>query len=667
MTEDSKKTTVSVPDPTSLPRRRRTVLWSGLERGAAALYNRVIHSWLGRLLTSYRTAEDLAYRGRRREGRDRCRPVSAARLRMVDALESGRVIALLHRIFSALFDAPLRCYGVFGLCYSLFGIVLYFAVPYLSSTETGSLIYLLGYMAIFAVSVPLTLSPKPLRRTLGEGRIMRKCLTAGLGIPSERLADRGDQGNEKLQPEWICFSILLSIFAAVGSYFTNPFLIPLVGVLLGVVGMIFAYPEAGVILSTSMLPLIWLDRRFMTVLAVMILLTWISYIHKLLFLHRTMRMGLLDWAVLVFGVSLLVSCFTGAAVTTDTVVYTGLILLFLSDYFLIVNLMTTRAHIARCLGGVLSSVVVVTVLGYVRMIPADALTWLEGSRAGDLLADGFTRSMGALSDLWATHSELFLVLTFPWLFAFLIHTKRLLRALGLILLVTANVLLVVISHADSTLLCIVICSCLFFLLYSHKSLAIGVMGLPTLGCAYLWADHLFPSSSLLAWDWFATSTPTQDGLRESVWRMIVDHPFGIGMGADSFATVYPSYASSGVDFATNAGNLYRDILLSHGWCGLLILALALFFFVQKSLSCIRHAASKSSRALILGGLGSVTAVLLLGTVRSFAGTPRVFFTLLLAVALCSAYENILFEEHDVLTVDPAGDHTREDRMYRVGA
>lgn len=380
-----------------------------------------------------------------------------------------------------------------------------------------------------------------------------------------------------------------------------------------------------------------------------------------------MRMGLLDWSVLVFGAFLLVSCFTGSAVTTDTVVYAGLIILFLSDYFLIVNLMTTRAHITRCLGGVLSSVVLVTLLGYVRMIPVDALTWLEGSRAGDLLVDGFAYGMGALSGLWETHSELFLVITFPWLYAFLIHTKRLLRTLGLTVLMIANVLLVVFSHADSTLLCIVICSCLFFLLYSHKSLAVGVVGLPTLGCVYLWADRLFPSSAPLAWDWFATQTPTQDGVRGSVWRMIADHPFGIGMGSDSFAAVYPAYASSGVDFATNAGNLYLDILLSHGWCGLLILALVLFLFVQKSLSCIRHAASKGSRALILGGLGSVVSVLLLGTVRSFAGTPRVFFTLLLAVALCSAYENILFEEHDVLTVDPAGDHTREDRMYRVGA
>jgi len=664
MTEDS-KTTASLPDGTAMPRRRRTVLWSGLERGTSALYNRVIRSWLGRLLTSYRSVENLVYRGRRVEGRDRCRPVSSARLRAVDALESARVTALLHRVFSALFDAPLRCYGVFGLCCSLFGIALYFAAPYLDPGLSVSWIHLLCYMAIFAVSVPLTLSPKPLRRVLGEGRIMRRCLTGGLGIPTERLA-RADRRVTKPRPVWFFVSVLLAVPAAAVSYLTHPFIVPLAGVLVALVGMIFAYPEAGVILSTSMLPLIWLDRRFMLVLAVAILLTWISYIHKLLFLHRTMRMGLLDWAVLVLGAFLLISCFTGAAVTTDTVVYTGLIVLFLSDYFLIVNLMTTRAHIARCLGGVLSSVVVVTVLGYVRMIPVDALSWLEGSRAGDLLVDAFTHGMGALSGLWATHSELFLVITFPWLFAFLLHTKRLLRTFGLSLLMGANVLLVVLSHADSTLLCIVLCSCLFFLLYSHKTLAVGTLAAPALGCVCVWVDYLFPSSALLAWDWFADRTPAQDSLRQSVWRMIADHPFGIGIGSDSFAAVYPSYAPSDLTFAANAGNLYLDILLSHGWCGLLLLALVLFLFVQKSLSCIRHAASKSSRALILGGLGSVVSVLILGTVRSFSGIPRVFFTLLLAVALCSAYENILFEEHDVLTVDPAGDHTREDRMYRVG-
>lgn len=666
MTEDSKKNTASVPDRAVMPRRRRTVLWSGLVRGTSAVYRRVIGSWLGRLLTSYRSVEDRAYRGRRESGRDRCRPMSAARLRMVEALESGRFIAFLHRLFSALCDAPVRCYGVFGLSYSLFGIVLYFALPYLYPVATASWAQLLCYMAVFAISVPLTLSSRPLRRVLGGGRILRRCLTGGLGIPSERFAHRAGQTAARPRPVWICVAVLLAIPAAAVACLTHPFAVPLFGVLVAVVGMVFAYPEAGVILSTSMLPLIWLDRGFMPWVAVVILLSWCSYIHKLLFLHRTIRMGLLDWAVLALGAFLLVSGLTGAAVTTDTIVYTALICIFLSDYFLLVNLMTTRAHITRCLWGVLSSVVLVTVLGYVRMLPVDTLSWLEGSRAGDLLVDGFTRSLAALSGLWATHSELYLVITFPWLYAFLMHTKRLIRTLALSLLMMANALLVIASHADSTLLCIVLCSCLFFLLYSHKSMAVGVLALPTVGCAYLWLDYLFPSSAWLAWDWFATTTPRQDAVRESVWRMIADHPFGIGMGSDSFAAVYPAYAPSGAETVTNAGNLYLDLLLSHGWCGVLVWALVLFLFLQKSLSCVRHTASKGARALILGGLCSVTSVLILGTVRSFAGVPRVFFTLLLAVALCSAYENVLFEEHDVLTVDPAGDPTCEDRMYRSG-
>jgi hypothetical protein len=44
----------------------------------------------------------------------------------------------------------------------------------------------------------------------------------------------------------------------------------------------------------------------------------------------------------------------------------------------------------------------------------------------------------------------------------------------------------------------------------------------------------------------------------------------------------------------------------------------------------------------------------------------VFFTLLLVVALCSAYENIIFDESDVLTADRAGSPLGEDRIYRRG-
>ena len=75
--------------------------------------------------------------------------------------------------------------------------------------------------------------------------------------------------------------------------------------------------------------------------------------------------------------------------------------------------------------------VVVTVLAYLRIVPVDDLGWLEGSRAGNAIIAGVEDGIQQLSGLWLEHSELYLVLAIPWLYAYLLHTKRLLgRILG---------------------------------------------------------------------------------------------------------------------------------------------------------------------------------------------------------------------------------------------
>jgi hypothetical protein len=115
---------------------------------------------------------------------------------------------------------------------------------------------------------------------------------------------------------------------------------------------------------------------------------------------------------------------------------------------------------------------------------------------------------------------------------------------------------------------------------------------------------------------------------------------------------------------TECGNLYFELLLAYGWAGLILFAGTVFLFVQKSLTCLGHTTDRRDRAMILGGVISVVGALVFGTVRSFITSPRVFFTLTLVLALCSAYENILFDESDVLTARQAGTSTEEDRVFR---
>lgn len=636
---------------------RDHLLWNGLNRGTSWLYAVVRHSLLGRVMTGYRRADKALGGGR---GHHACAPRSPARLALLRVMEGSRLLNALWGLFGGLYACPAAIYGLFGLSYGLGGVLLYFLLPFLYPSLAPDRAHLMWCAVMALLSLPWVFSRKSAGGVLERGLLSGPVLTELLGIPQEHTA-------KPVSRRWALLWYLcpiLGLGGAVGALYIHPLIIPLAMAGLGLLGMIFSHPEAGVVLSTLTLPAVWLNRNLMTVAVAIILLTWISYGIKLLLLHRTLRFGLLDRVVLIMGLLLAAYGCTGHGVSAETVLRSICLLVCLSDYFLIVNLMNTRAYIRRCLFGVGLSVVLVTFLSYLRLIPVDGLLWLEGSRAGDAILDAVREGYAALSQLWVEHSELYLVLVFPWLYAYLIHTKRFFRKVMGVLFVGLDAALIVMTDSVSALFCIVGVTVLFFLLLDHRCLTAGILAFPALGCGAVWAMWFFPLSDRLQ-TVLSRSRHYKALLSDSLWEMVKDHPMGIGLGEEAFTRVYPAYAAPDLGAVTDSGSLLFEILLSYGWVGLLLFAALLFLFWQKGLTCLGHTAATRDRAMILGGTVSLTGAVIFGTVRSFVTSPRVFFTLLLVIALCSAYENILFEESDVREAALESSPLEEHRLYKA--
>lgn len=637
----------------------RGILWDSLNRGTAKLYRLIAGSLPGRIMTGYRRADAAFAGGKRYTGRHACTPMSPARMRLLSAVESGLLFKGIRALFSGLFGLPLAVYGLFLLSYGLAGGIAYFALPYVYRPLAPDMEHLVLSAVLALLAIPLILTKKTLAETLGVGGIPYLIFVRFLGIPRDRL----DVPRRQISIVLPYLTVLLALGGAAAALVSHVLLVPLVLICIGALGLIFSYPEAGVVLSTVMLPAIWLNRNLLIPLVALILLTWLSYGVKLLFLHRTIRFGLLDTVILIFGGLILLSGFTGVAVTTETRMTGILLFVCLTDYFLIVNLMTTRAYIRRSLLGVGVSVVVVTLLSYLRIVPVDGLGWLEGSRAGNAIIEGVENGIRQLSGLWLEHSELYLVLVFPWLYAYLTHTRRFLRRVAALLFVGLDLALVLMTDSVSALFCVLAVTVLFILLWDHKSLSAGLVALPVLVSGGLWGLYLFPVSEQVH-TVLSRSRHFKALLSDSLWRMVWDHPAGIGIGDATFRAVYPAYAAPDLAAVTECGSLYFELLLAYGWVGLILFVGMMFLFMQKSLTCLGHTADRRDRAMILGGVTSVVGGLIFGTVRSFITSPRVFFTLTLVLALCSAYENLIFDESDVLTARQAGTPTEEDRVFR---
>ncbi len=663
-TRKAKKVSATVKGDMSAlqPRsRRRSILWNGLNKGTAWLYAVLIGSFAGKILTGYRKIDAKLAERHRYPRNHGCAPVSPTRLWLMNTLEQSALLRAFRALFGGFIGCSTACYGLFGLLYGLIGILLYFVAPFLYDGLRPSFLYLVIAIAFAILSIPLLASLKPFSHMLGGSRIGHWLLVRFLGVSQDRL-----QASFPKTPTWAYFLFcLFGVLSAVGSFFIHPLIIPLSLMAIGIVGLIFAYPEAGVILSTVALPLVWLDQRMLMWPVVCILLTWGSFGIKLLLLHRTIRFDLLDRVMLILGGLMLVFTFTGVNVTAMTIWQGLCLVIFLSGYFLIVNLMNTRAHIRRCLVGVGLSVVVVTLLSYLRNVPTDGLVWLEGSRAGDAIIAGFRDGVDRLSGLWTEHSEIYLVLVFSWLYAYMLHTKRLIRKIAGALFILLDFSLVLMSGSITALFCVLGMTVLFFLMQGHKSLSACLIAALPVGCGVYWLTYLYPVSDALR-TMLSRSRLYKAQLWDSQWAMVLDYPGGIGVGKDSFAAVYPAYAAPDLGAVTGQNNLLFEILLSYGWIGLILMSVALFLFLQKGLTCLRHTVVPSERAMILGGLTGLIGMVMFGTMRNFITSPRVFFTLLLVVALCSAYENVIFTESDIRSVEWAGSEQAEDRFYRSG-
>ena len=646
--------------------RRKGLLWNGLNRGTAWLYGWLARSFLGRFFTGYRYMSmggdhGCRSRGHQYAGRHRCSPMSERRQQVVRAVEGSLLYRGLRGLLRGLFMCPTACYGLFGLVFGLMGALAALIASFVSEEITVTVSHYVTLGLIALLSLPLMFTNRPFAQTLQKSWLGRLIFVSFLGIPEDRMEDPSP---EKYYVAYFP-AYFLGVAAAVASVFVPPLPILLGCLLFGLVGMILSYPETGVVLAALSLPLVWLSRGFIPLPMVLILVTWISYGVKVLFLHRPFRFGLLDRVMMVVELVLVGACLTAPAVSPETLWQSLCLAVLCSIYFLFVNLMTSRLYIRRCLMGLAISVGVVMALACLRLVPVDSLSWLEGSRAGDAIVWGFRDGITKLSDLWVEHSEIYLVLALPWLYAYMLHTRRLFGRIMGGMAICVGVVLVLMPRSVSTVFCIVGVTVLFLLLVDHTWLSAGIVALPLVGCGVYWITYVYPLTETVQ-TILSRSRLYKSQLADSLWQMCLDHPGGIGVGEEAFTAVYPAYAAPDLGAVTDSGSVFFEILLGYGWPGLILSIAVAVLFLQKSMTCLQYINVSRDRAMILGGITSLVGVMVFGTVRSFITSPRVFFTVILVIALCSAYENMVFDEADVTRARWTSSAEQEDRLYGKG-
>lgn len=647
--------------------KKGSIIWRGVTSLTGGLYRAVSKSGLGRIMSGYRKADALLHHDRRRTLRDDCRPMSEARLRVVEAVRASRILQGSAGLFSLFAYAPAGFYGLFLLLFGLLSLPVYFFGPRLVSGLSFERSHLFLCAALVILGLTLLFSRQPTLRLLTTGRLTRWFFVGLLGF-SEETVPPVAQGRASVVFKTLApyLALAMALGCAAASLWLPPLLLPGILLLLAAAGMILAAPEAGVILAITVLPLILYRTDAVLLVSALILWTWLSYGIKLLLMHRAIHFNLIDVAVLIFSLAVCLSGMTGGYVTPESVLTGILCLILFSLFFLITNLMTDGKRLRRCLVGPLLTLAVVLVSKVISLAPAELWNFLAGSKGGDFLKTGLDGLFTAILGWSHPHDDSLIMMAIPFIFAMLFRRdRRLGYYIFHALLLGLSLVLLYVADAMGALLTAGVCLLLFLILLDHRAPAVGILALPVGICGGAWLTSLFPNALTSLLSRLAASQQHREYVWRGAWRMVCENPMGIGLGDRAFVSVYPAYAEVGYASVSSVSGLYMDLMVTMGLPGLFLCLVLIFLFYQKTFTCLRACQTQEHSVLLLGGMISLSTLLIYGLISDAPVYLPVMAVAITIWGVVNAFENLIFDRWDVSAARVVSDHSRAECVLHI--
>jgi hypothetical protein len=135
------------------------------------------------------------------------------------------------------------------------------------------------------------------------------------------------------------------------------------------------------------------------------------------------------------------------------------------------------------------------------------------------------------------------------------------------------------------------------------------------------------------------SSPSNQILKSATWEIFKSHPFGIGFN-EANLTVAAQRLNIDLQGATNLGNLYRQILVSFGIFGILILCAFFVIFTILAFTLCEKSQNKHRRINGIAGFISIVGILVSGIFCYSLKSSELVFITFLSIALTFSYFKI---------------------------
>ena len=543
--------------------------------------------------------------------------------------EDSYLLKRFAKLGSSIKAISIRSWGNFCMSFGIFTIIIYFVkmyVPALTVADVGSLI--IGIIACIC-ALPMLFSKGSLISAVGNSRFTRLLFSNAFGYRNEVFEKKYTSPRKHAN-----FMILFGMICGVLTLLINPLFIPVCILGIITVVLVFSTPEIGVLLSIFLLPFFSFLSNPTISLSILVLLTFLSYIFKIIRGKRIIRIELLDIVIIAFGVMIY---FGGIISVGGEISYLSALLTcsLMIGYFLVANLMRTQKWLNRCFVAFASSATIVSVIGILQYFFGTLnVSWLDRNYFPDI--KGRVTALFENSNVLATY----LIMAFPLILCCFLRSTGKNRALAMISSLSILVC-IVFTWSRGAWLALIFTALLYFLIYSKKTVR------------FLWAIifiipftvFILPDNIVRRFMSIGDMADSSISYRVYTWKgtlnAIKENLFGgVGYGTDTYREIYPTYSYAGMEAAEHSHSLYLQLWFSLGIIGLIIFSVLIFLFIQQSLENIKITYDVQNKMQTAAVFCSVLAALIMGAFDYIWYNYRVFYVFWIMIALSSAYARV---------------------------
>ncbi len=558
-------------------------------------------------------------------------------------VEKSVPLQTISAIRSFLSRVSLNSYGVFSVVFGLTSLFVYYTVLILGGVSIHGISAVLTAAVIILCSIPMLMAQRSAASYISESRFLRGIAVSFLGIPKEKLKSGKKIGGKG----YTLSAAALGLVCGGLTYFWHPSYMPVaMGVIIAVC-LISANPETGVLMTLTAIPFLQYTDMAVPLLLALVITTVLSYVSKLLRHRRIITFTAESVTVLIFcGFILVAGLFSAGGVRTiiDTVVA---VIIILGGFFTTYNLMRGERLLSSCVRIIAVTFSILAIVG-VWNVFYDAVVDGVIYSMSDFVQPIFEGNNVYIADS-AEVFGVFAVIAFPMIFVELTKKKSASGFILHLIFLTVLVAAVFIYGTYETVVALVVEFCLFWILYSHKTLNAVLIALIPLGIVaaiYPYIAIYFDIESIgeemrrllpLGFPDAATLPAVVD----STLGMLADGNItGIGVGKHAYESAMMGYTDAVSMDADSPATFWLQILCWSGIGGVITFLIFLVLICKGGVGYMISSIDKDLRKSTLALFCGLATLLAFGGVNCIWNDMRMLYLFWATMGLLVGYVQV---------------------------